>query len=56
MRSESGPVFELATRRLRTFAVADIWPVVRQMAEGEHGPVKDALDAILSGVPGVGAG
>jgi hypothetical protein len=49
VRSETGPVFDLATRRLRAFPIADLVPLVRQLAAGEHGPVKLALEAIAGG-------
>jgi tetratricopeptide (TPR) repeat protein len=52
VRSETGPVFELATKRLRNFPNADLLPMMRQMAEGEHGPVRTALDTILAGAAG----
>jgi tetratricopeptide (TPR) repeat protein len=51
VRSETGPLFELAARRLRAFPNAELLPLVRQLAEGEHGMVKDALEAILSASP-----
>ena len=49
VRGETGPVFELATRRLRSFPNADLLPLVRQLAEGERSPVKEALETILAG-------
>jgi tetratricopeptide (TPR) repeat protein len=51
LRSEGGALFELAAKRLRTFPVAELVPVVRQLAEGEHGPVKAALEGILASAP-----
>jgi HEAT repeat protein len=51
VRSESGPVFDTAVKRLRSFPLADLWPVIRQIAESERGPVKEALDSILAGAP-----
>ena len=51
VRGETGPVFELATRRLRSFPNADLLPLVRQLVEGEHGAVKEALLAILGTEP-----
>jgi hypothetical protein len=47
VRGETGAVFELATRRLRSFPNADLLPMVRQLAEGEHGVVREALQSIL---------
>jgi HEAT repeat protein len=52
VRSEAGPLFEMATRRLRSFPNADLLPIVRQLAEGERSPVKEALESILSGPQG----
>jgi hypothetical protein len=49
VRGETGAVFEMATRRLRSFPNADLLPLVRQLAEGERSPVKEALQSILSG-------
>jgi tetratricopeptide (TPR) repeat protein len=49
VRGETGAAFELATRRLRSFPNADLLPVVRQLAEGERSPVKEALESILAG-------
>jgi tetratricopeptide (TPR) repeat protein len=49
VRGETGPVFDLATRRLRSFPNADFLALVRQLAEGERSPVKEALESILAG-------
>jgi hypothetical protein len=51
LRSETGPLFDLAAKRLRNFPIADLVPVLRQLAEGEHGSVREALDGILAGAP-----
>jgi hypothetical protein len=49
VRGESGPLFELAARRLRSFPSADILPVVRQLLETERPHVRQALAPMLSG-------
>jgi tetratricopeptide (TPR) repeat protein len=50
VRNETGPVFELAAKRLRGFPMGEILPVVRQLAENERGVVKEALDRVLSSI------
>jgi hypothetical protein len=49
VRGESGPLFELAARRLRSFPSADILPVVRQLLETERPHVRQALAPMLTG-------
>jgi hypothetical protein len=57
LRSETGAVAELAAKRLRSFPNADLLPLVRQMAEGEHGATRELLDGILgAGPPGARGG
>jgi hypothetical protein len=51
IRCESGAVFDLAVKRLRGFPVNDVWPVVRRTAATERGPVREALQAVLSAAP-----
>jgi tetratricopeptide (TPR) repeat protein len=49
IRQEPPSLRDLAARRLQSFPAAEVLPLVRQAAAVESGPVRDALDSVLSG-------
>jgi HEAT repeat protein len=55
IRGETGPLAELAARRLRGLPASDLLPVVRQLMEIERPHVRQALAPLLAGTPTAGA-
>jgi hypothetical protein len=54
VRGESGPIVELAARRLRGFSSPELIPLVRQLLETERPHVREALAPMLTGGHGQG--
>jgi hypothetical protein len=52
VRGESGPIVDLAARRLRNFPSADLLPLVRQLLETERPHVRAALAPMLTAMTG----
>jgi HEAT repeats len=54
VRGESGPIVDLAARRLRTFGSADLLPLLRQLLETERPHVREALAPMVAALGGQG--
>jgi HEAT repeat protein len=48
IRGETGPLAELAARRLRSLPGPDLLPLVREIAEGERRHVREALAPVIA--------
>ncbi len=51
VRGETGPLAELAAKRVRRSRCAELWPILRRAAQDERGPTRAALEELLRWEP-----